>query len=67
MKIIKLIFKPLMLQVIPNNKRDEPLSNFYNNFTALGAGKINFYEKTTSNYINIYREYCNYFLNKQPV
>ena len=30
-----------MLQVIPKNKRDETLQRFYDDFKALGAGKIN--------------------------
>ena len=41
----KLIFKPLMLNVIPNNKIDESLSNFYNNFKAKVAGKQNLHKK----------------------
>ena len=57
----KLIFKPLMLQVLPNNKTDITLSIFYNDFKGLGAGKISYIKTTTSNYININREYCNNF------
>ena len=29
-----------MLEVIPNNKKDEILSNFYNNYKAIGEGII---------------------------
>ena len=54
-----------MLKVIPNNKRDEALTKFYNNFKAIGAGKITFCKKITSKYININREYCNNCFNKQ--
>ena len=45
-----------MFEVIPNNKRDDTLSNFYNDFKAIRAGKNYFNKKITSNYINIYRE-----------
>ena len=55
----KLIFKFLVLEVIPTNKRDKSLTNFYHNFKAIGAGKINFYKNVTYNYINIYHKYCN--------
>ena len=51
-----------MLKVIPYNKGDEILTNFFNDFKALKAGKIIFYEKITTNYININREYCKNFL-----
>ena len=39
----RLIFKPLILEVIPNNKSDETLTNFYDDFKAIGEGKSNFY------------------------
>ena len=51
----KLIFKTLILEVVPNKKIDETLKKFYNDFKALGAGKINFQKKITSNFININR------------
>ena len=35
MEHYNLVFNPLMLEVIPNNKIDEVLSIFYNNFKAL--------------------------------
>ena len=35
----KLIFKPLMLEVNPNNKRNEIITNFYNDCKAIGSGK----------------------------
>ena len=63
----KLIYKPLYLEVIPNDKREITLNNFYNDFKAIGAGKTSFYKKISSNYLNINREYCSDFLSKQPV
>ena len=63
----KLIYKPLNLEVIPNDKRDETLKNFYNNLKAIGAGKTSFYKKISSNYLNINRAYCEEFISKQPI
>ena len=62
----KIIYKPLNLEVIPNDKKDETLKEFYDGFKAIGTGKTNFYKKITSNYININREYTTNFLNQQP-
>ena len=62
----KIIYKPLNLEVIPNDKRDETLKEFYDGFKAIGTGKTNFYKKIKSNYININREYTTNFLNQQP-
>ena len=62
----KLIYKPLNLEVIPNNKRDETLKAFYDDLKAIGAGKTSFYKKISSNYLNINRAYCNDFMSKQP-
>jgi len=63
----KLIYKPLNLEVIPNDKRDETLKNFYDNLKAIGAGKTSFYKKISSNYLNINRAYCEEFISKQPI
>lgn len=63
----KIFYKPLNLEVIPNDKRDETLKRFYDEFKAIGSGKISFYKKITSHYININREYCSQFLSMQPV
>ena len=65
----KIFYKPLNLEVIPNNKRDKTLKRFYDEFKAIGSGKISFYKKISSHYININinREYCSEFLNKQPI
>ena len=62
----KLIYEPLHLQVIPNDKRDETLKSFYDDYKAIGTGKVGFYKKITSNYLNINRAYCSEFLSKQP-
>jgi hypothetical protein len=63
----KIIYKPLNLEVIPNDKRDETLQNFYNDFKVIGSGKISFYKKITSHYININRQHCSKFLSIQPI
>jgi DNA-directed RNA polymerase beta subunit len=52
----KIYFKPLNLEVIPNDKKEETLKNFYDNFNAIGNGKINFYKKIIDHYINIKRK-----------
>ena len=62
----KLIYKPLNLEVIPNDKRDETLKAFYDDLKAVGAGKTSFYKKISSNYLNINRAYCEEFISKQP-
>jgi len=62
----KLIYEPLHLEVIPNDKRDETLKSFYDDYKAVGVGKVGFYKKITSNYLNINRAYCSEFLSKQP-
>ena len=62
----KLIYEPLHLEVIPNDKREETLKKFYDDFKAVGTGKVGFYKKITSNYLNINRKYCSEFLSKQP-
>ena len=62
----KLIYEPLHLEVIPNDKRDETLQRFYDDYKAIGTGKVGFYKKITSNYLNINRQYCSDFLSKQP-
>ena len=41
----KIIYKPLNLEVIPNDKRDETLQRFYDEFKAIGSGKVSFYKK----------------------
>ena len=63
----KIIYKPLNLEVIPNDKKEETLKRFYDEFKAIGSGKVSFYKKITSHYININREYCSEFLSKQPI
>ena len=62
----KLVYEPLHLEVIPNDKRDETLKQFYDDYKAIGTGKVGFYKKITSNYLNINRAYCSEFLSKQP-
>ena len=62
----KLIYEPLHLEVIPNDKREETLKKFYDDFKAIGSGKVIFYKKIASNYLNINRKYCSEFLSKQP-
>ena len=62
----KIFYKPLNLEVIPNDKKDETLKRFYDDFKAIGNGKVSFYKKITSHYININRQYCSDFLSKQP-
>ena len=61
----KLVYKPLNLEVIPNDKRDETLKAFYDDLKAVGAGKTSFYKKISSNYLNINRAYCSDFISKQ--
>ena len=63
----KLIYKPLYLEVIPNDKRDETLQKFYDDYKAVGGGITSFYKKIVSHYLNINREYCSEFLKKQPI
>ena len=63
----KLIYEPLHLEVIPDDKRDETLQKFYDGFKAVGSGKVGFYKKISSNYLNINRQYCADFLSKQPI
>ena len=62
----KLVYEPLHLEVIPDDKREETLKNFYDDYKAIGTGKVGFYKKITSNYLNINRAYCSEFLSKQP-
>ena len=47
-----LILKNIVLEVIPNNKRDKTLEIVYDDFKAIGEGKIYFYKKITSYYLN---------------
>ena len=47
----KIIYKPLNLEVIPNDKRDETLKEFYDGFKAIGSGKTNFL-------INLLKLFC---------
>ena len=61
-----LIYKPLNLEVIPNDKREETLQQFYNDYKAIGSGKVNLYKKIVQLYINIHRDLCGEFLSKQP-
>ena len=42
----KLIYKPLNLEVIPNDKRDETLKNFYDNLKLLEQVKRVFIKKS---------------------
>lgn len=63
----KIYFKPLNLEVIPNDKKEETLKNFYDEFNAIGNGKINFYKKITDHYINIKRKDTDEFINKQSI
>ncbi len=41
----KLYFKPLNLNVIPNDKKQETLKHFYDNFQSIGNGKVIFIKK----------------------
>ena len=61
----KIFFKPLNLEVIPNDKKQQTLKNFYDDFKAIGNGKVAFYKKISSHYINIKRSECSDFLSKQ--
>ena len=63
----KIIYKPLNLEVVPNNKKDEILNEFYDGLKAIGSGKYNFYKKISSNYLNITRDYTNEFISKQSI
>ena len=52
----KIIYKPLNLEVIPNDKKDETLKDFYDGFKASGTGKTNFYKKIYNSCI--YKSFC---------
>ena len=41
----KLFYKPLNLEVIPNDKRLSVLQRFYDDFKAIGNGKTALYKK----------------------
>ena len=61
----KLFYKPLNLEVVPNDQKDKILQKFYDEFLTIGSGKVSLYKKIILSYININREYCGDFLSKQ--
>ena len=63
----KIIYQPLNLEVIPDDKIEETLKNYYDDFKAIGNGKEALYKKISSLYINITRNDVKQFLEKEPI
>ena len=62
----KIYFTPLNLEVVPNDKKEETLKDFYDDFKAIANGKTAFYKKIVDKYLNIKRKDVSEFLGKQP-
>jgi hypothetical protein len=64
----KLIYIPLKLEVVPNDKRYEVLLKIYKNLkTGVGQGITMFYHRITDNYLNIRRKDVSEFLKSQKL
>ena len=61
----KIIYKPLLLEAITTNKKEEILKEMYNSNLGLDAGIKSFYAKITNKYIGIKRADVAEFLKKQ--
>ena len=63
----KLVYKPLYLEVVPDDQREKVLQKLYDNIEdAIGKGIRRFHEMVASRYLNIKRKHIVEFLNKQP-
>ena len=64
----KLIYIPLKLEVVPDDKRYEVLLKIYKNLkTGVGQGITMFYHRITNNYLNIRRKDVSDFLKSQKL
>ena len=64
----KLIYIPLKLEVVPDDKRYEVLLKIYKNLkTGVGQGITMFYHRITDNYLNIRRKDVSEFLKSRYI